>query len=68
MSGGAYFVKNNQMQKNDLSTYFGLDHIKGVQNLLETGVVTTNLKGKNTHNVDYMSTSKKVLKIEVTLW
>lgn len=47
------------MQKNYFSTYFGLDHIKGVQNLLETGVVITNLKGKNTHNVDYMSTSKK---------
>ena len=35
-----------------IETYFGFDGIKGVQNLLEVGIVSTNLKNNNTRNYE----------------
>lgn len=35
-----------------MGTYFGPDDIKGVKNLLETGIFTTSLKNNNTHYVE----------------
>lgn len=46
------------MQKKNIvfiETYFGLDGIEGVQNLLETGVVVTTLKNNKMLN-DYHQT------------